>query len=100
MDRLEKQSYEEFTISTDFSRNMSDIESLSSYSVTATDNSGGDASTIVLNQATISSEGASKVKILVRAGTEALSPYKLTFKCITNLGHRWEYDLQLKIKEI
>ena len=38
---------------------------------------------------------------IVRAGLEAETPYKITMKCVTNStpAHKWEMEIQMKIKE-
>ena len=103
MEEFEKQGYEEFTIKADFSENMNigDVtgETITSQTVTAVDNADTVSDAIVLVQASITA-GAEDVSVLCRAGTEALEPYKLTFKCETSLNHKWELDVLMKIREI
>lgn len=100
MDKFEKQPYEEFTVSTNFSKNFSSGEVVESQAVTAIDNLGNDVTTMITNQVTVANDGASGVSVLVRSGSEDKSPYKLSFRCVTNRGHRWEHDIQMKVREI
>lgn len=100
MDRFEKQPYEEFTVSTDFSRNMSAGETVVSQAVSCTDKNGADVSATVTIQGTVTNDGAARVAVLVRAGSEVASPYKLTFRIVTSTGHKWEHDIQMRVVEI
>ena len=97
--RCEKSSYEIFTISTDFSKNFVPLETIASQTVTATTKGGVDATATVTNQATLVNDGGSKVSIVVRAGSTADSPYTIKFRCVTSTGHKWEHDVQLKVKD-
>lgn len=100
MEKFTKQIYEEFTIAGDFSKNMETGETIATQTVVAVNNVGADATNDVLDTGSISNDGTTKVLVLVRAGTEALSPYKITFKAVTSVDHKWEVDVQMKIKEI
>ena len=100
MDRFEKQPYEVFTIATDFSRNFVPLETVASQTVDAVDASGTDVKSTVTNQATIANDGGSKVTVVVRAGSAAASPYKLTVRCVTSRGHQWEHDIEMRVREI
>jgi len=99
VDNFTKQIYEEFTIDANFGANFTEPETITSQTVTAVDKSGIDVSASVTNQASVSNDG-SKVSVLVRGGTAENSPYKISFRCITSNGNKWEYDVQMKIKEI
>jgi hypothetical protein len=98
LEGFEKQGYEEFTVAANFSANMTVGETISTQTATATDNTGTDKTATVLNVASLANSGQ-KVTVLARAGVEAESPYKITLKCVTSLGHKWEKDIQMKIKE-
>ena len=98
-DRFEKQAYEEFTISVDFSKNMESVETISSQTVTAVDSEGTASSEIVTDQGLVTSDGVSKVSVKVRAGETSLSPYKLTFRCVTSTGNKWEHDVFMRVIE-
>jgi len=100
MDAFEKQPYEEFTVSTDFSRNFATGETVSSQTVTAVDKDGATVTTTVTDQTTVANDGGSKVSVLVKAGTVVASPYRLTFRCVTSTGHKWEHDIQMNVREI
>jgi hypothetical protein len=100
VDKFTKQPYEEFTVSSDFSRNFLAGETISNQAVVATDGAGTDVTATVTNQASVGNDGASKVSVLVKAGTESGSPYKLTFRCVTSLGHKWEHDVQMRVVEL
>lgn len=100
MDSFEKQPYDEFTASTDFSRNFGAGETVASQTVVAYDKDGATVTTTVTDQATVANDGGSKVSVLVKAGTEAASPYRLVFRCVTSVGHKWEHDVQMVIREV
>ena len=99
MDRFEKQSYEEFVIETNFSTNFVKGEKIIDQSVSGYDSTGNDVSNVVINQATVDNN-LTKVSALVRAGSQSNSPYKIVFRCTTSRGHKWEYDVQMVVKEI
>jgi hypothetical protein len=100
MDTFSKQPYEEFTIYADFSQNLLEDEVVSSQTVTITDKSNVNVSSTVSSQASVRNDGASKVSVLVRAGSVADSPYKITFQCITSLSHKWDHDVQMIVQEV
>ena len=93
-----KQSYEDFPISADFSKDMATGETLISQTITAIDNAGDDATASILSTPT--NDGATQALIRVFAGTEALSPYKVTFRVVTSIGNKWELDIKMKVKEL
>lgn len=99
MEQFEKQSYEEFTITADFSKNMETGETIADQSVLAFDKDGADASSIVTDQGTVAASGQT-VKVLIQAGEQALAPYKITFRCTTSSGHKWELDVKMKVREL
>ena len=102
MERFEKQISEEWTITGEFSENMSDSESIASCTVTARDKDGVDASAAVLYPATkaIVNQG---VDIMVFGGEVAKEPYIITFKCVTDYPvaqpHKWEIDVKMRVKD-
>lgn len=100
MDKFVKQTYEEFTITADFSNNMAVGETITSQTVTVLDAGGDDASIIVVDQASVANDGSTKVSALVRGGGVDLSPYKITFKIVTSVAHKWELDVQMLVKAV
>lgn len=102
LDQFEKQSSEKFVISGSFSNDLDAGENIDSgaSSVTASDKNGQDVSSTVLNAATKTVDG-SKILIQVQGGDESLSPYKITFKAVTDATppNEWELDIRMKIKE-
>ena len=110
LENFTKQSWEEFRIDVDFGNNMDSGEELNlgSCVFTGYDASGATCTTAIADLSTMtlingSSTGmtSSSLQLLVRAGEEANSPYKLTFKGVTDLSppHKWEKDIAMKIKE-
>ena len=98
MDLFSKQIWEEITITGEFENVMSSSETLEATStVAAEDKNGIDATATVLGAKTVN---AQNITILTKAGTEAKSPYKITFKAITNSNNKWELDVAMHIKEI
>jgi hypothetical protein len=99
MDRFEKQPYEQFTIGSDFIRNLAVAEEIVDQSVSVYDKDGLDVSEVCSDQTTLQAD-VSKVTIMVRAGADAGSPYKITFRCTTSANHRWENDIQMTVRDI
>lgn len=99
--KFTKQSYEEFTITADFVNVLDTGETIASQTVEAEDKDGTDVAATVTDQATISVSG-SQVSVLVKAGAEAASPYKITFKIVTDSSpaHKWEEDITMTIREL
>lgn len=108
MKKFKKQIYEEFYIYASILKVQDDDESivLGTSAVTAVDVNEDDASAIVLDDTTIKlSDDPDNIytnnvlAVQVKAGTEALSPYQITFKIVTDKGNKWEIDVQMTIKE-
>ena len=103
-----KQSYEEFRVDVDFGLNMAAEETLQlgSCSVVCIDKDGVDVTATLLDIAemtlvtgTESELPLAGLQVLIKGGSEAASKYKYTFKGVTSVGHHWERDISLKIKE-
>ena len=99
MVEFEKQPYEEFKISSGFSKNMAVAESIIIATVTAVDTNGDAATTSVLSDGSTEISGQ-KVYVVVTGGTEALSPYKLTFRVTTSSGNKWENDVVMRVVDL
>jgi hypothetical protein len=107
LDNFEKQPYEEFRIDADFGNNFQSGEELTlgSCSVEATDPDGLDVAATITDQTTIAviAGGETAVanaglQVLIRAGVDGIT-YKITFKGVTTLDHKWEKDVNMKVKE-
>ncbi len=96
--RFYKQIAETFPVEVDFSNNMATAETISSQSITATDTAGAVATGDVL--ANPQNDGAQACQVKVLAGTEALSPYKITFKATTSEANVWELDILMMVEEL
>ena len=109
-----KQSYEEFRIHADFGLNMESGEVLvvGSCTVVCTDKDGVDVTTTLLDDTTKavingdavptgSGVASAALQVLIKGGSESASPYKYTFKGVTDLipPNKWEKDISLKLKE-
>ncbi len=103
LDNITKQSYETFIIAVDFGNNMTTDEELvlASCDVSAMKSGGvaGDSTSTVLTVAQKAVDGT-LLQIRVKAGVEADSPYKITFKGVTDLANQWEKDINLTIEEL
>lgn len=113
---ITKQSYEEFRIHADFGLNMEDgVEALAvgSCTITCVDKDSTDVTATLLDDSTkvvidgdAPPDGSGVVnaalQVLIKGGSEAASPYKYTFKGVTDLtpANKWEKDITLKIKEL
>lgn len=96
---FEKQVWESWIVSADFSDDLVTGETivLATSTVTATDKTGTLDAT-VLDQSGKAVSG-SLLQIRVQAGTEALSMYKITFKAITSMSNQYELDINMKVKD-
>lgn len=96
MGSFTKQPYEAFTIKADFAKNMASTETISSADVSASDVEDNDATAVVLGSVTIND---TNVQVLVQDGSEAKSPYRITFRIVTSLSHKWELDVGMRVVE-
>jgi len=110
----EKQGFESYFIHGDFSEVMETGETIDVGNSTVTVLDAGeydistnppteitapeDATDTVTDQGTIAADGM-KLKVRIRGGDEAGSPYHITFRIVTSIGNKWEVDGQIKIKE-
>ena len=100
--RFSKQPYEEFFWGADFSDVLdTDNESiiLGSSSIAAVDN-GDLADDTVYYVAGLMVVSLTILAVRVKAGTGALSPYKLTYKIETSAGNRYEKDVFMTVEEV
>jgi len=95
-----KQNSETFFISADFTDVLETGETITvgSSSAVAEDSTGTVATSDVIEAGSLAVSG-SQLKVKVKAGTEALSPYKITFKAVTSLNNIWEKDVEMGIRE-
>lgn len=98
-----KQSWEEFVVAGSIEDVVASGEliDLSPSLVIAEDKEGVDVSTTVLDQLTKTKDDTLHyLKIRCKAGAEASSPYKITFRVDTDQGNRYEIDVKMKVKEL
>lgn len=100
MFEVEKQPYEEFFVSVDFDEELSSGETLVATSaVIAFDNAGTQLDPgVIVSVDSVVVQGT-LLSARIKAGTEALSPYKLSYRCVTSIGNKYEEDVKLKVKE-
>lgn len=99
MEKFTKQPYEEFVISADFVNVVTaEDEIISAATVSATDNTGTDASEDVLDDESVDISGT-QVQVKVLAGDIDKSPYKVTFRCTTSTGNKWEMEVTMNVRE-
>ena len=101
LDKVEKQPYEVFWVSSSFTKDLGDDEGVASSIVTATDVDGTDATADIIVSGTSMFAGHI-CYVQIKAGTEALSPYKLTFRIVSDADpvNKWENDIRVKVKEL
>ncbi len=108
MDEFEKQSREVFPIYGSIINVQEADETvvLNSSTVVAMDKDGKDAGEI-LNQATKTlgddpdaSYSENMVGIKVQNGSQAKSPYYITFLMVTSAANKYEVDVKMKVKEV
>ncbi len=100
MDGFNKQPHETFAISVDFGRNMEAGEALATQTVTAATATGEDATAEVVRAGSVTNDGATRVTAVVLGGQPAQSPYKLTVRAQTSIGHQWEHEIILRVVEL
>jgi len=100
MDETGKKPYEKFTVDVDFSEAMAEVEGsyIISQTVTVTDNAENDVSSTMIEAGTVGNKDSTHVTALIQGGEEAYSPYLINVKCVTSVGHRWEHDIKLRVK--
>ena len=101
METIRKQSYETFTIAGDFvdQAESGELAVLAGSVVLAVDKEGVDVGDTLLDQTTKEVDGT-QLRIRLRAGSEAVSPYKVTFKTVTTLDNKWEIDVSCRLKGV
>ena len=100
--RFSKQPYEEFFWGADFSDVLdTDNESiiLASSSIAGVDN-GNLADDTVYYVAGLMVVSLTILAVRVKAGTAALSPYKLTYKIETTAGNKYEKDVLMSVIDV
>jgi hypothetical protein len=107
--KFAKQPYESYVIAGDFSLNMDqaggeDIDLADPLTtVTAVDKNGDDATDDITDQGSIEKGTGDEygyLKVLIKAGTVDLQPYKITFRAVTTAPEKWEKDVVMQIKEL
>ena len=100
LDSFIKQVAESITIAADFEDNALSGETavLLGSSVIAVDSAGVDVTSTVIYSGSEAVSGT-QLSCRVQAGTEAGSPYKITFKIATSAGNLWEVDVTMRVKE-
>ena len=98
---FQKTSWESWVVAANFADDLVDGETivLATSDVSATDKTGANATTGVLDQSGKAVSGT-YLQIRVVAGTEALSVYNIKFKAVTSLGNNYELNVEMKIKNI
>jgi hypothetical protein len=110
MNRCEKHPDEQFYLGGSILRVQQSGETITnaSSSVSAVDKDGTDVTSTVLDTSTkgvvthddSTGDAVQNVlRVLVRAGTEAASPYKLKYTMVTNMSHTWVVTIHLYIVE-
>lgn len=97
--RFTKQVDETFTIAADFSNVLASTESIQagSSSVTAVDSGGETATATVLSGSPTINDDGDQLRIRVRAGAVASSPYKITFLAVTDAANTFEKDVYMEV---
>ncbi|MFH1984761.1 MAG: hypothetical protein ABIL58_23215 [Pseudomonadota bacterium] len=102
---IEKQPWEAFFVAGDFAAELATGETLDDGEtgtegnhITAMDNAGNDVSDTFLDQDTLSI-GVSTLTIRCRGGSEAASPYKIDFRCVTTDANKYEVEMRVKVRD-
>ncbi|MCK5681163.1 hypothetical protein KAI46_10185 [bacterium] len=105
LDSFSKQAYEVFWISSSFANDLGTSEAIviSSSAVTVTDKDGTDVTSDVIVAGTLSCDSTVQItQVQIKGGDEAASPYKITFRIVTDSSpaNKWENDIKMKVKEL
>lgn len=97
-----KQPAESFFIDANFEDVLTTGEDiiLNSSDIVAEDKDGTDVTATVLDTSVKYILDATKLAVRVQNGSEAASPYKITFTIVTDLGNTWEVDVELRVEEV
>lgn len=108
--KTEKQIYEEYYIAGSILNVQKDGTEkcvLATSEIEAIDNNGDDALAAIIDLPTKKLDNDpdgsytdNMVSVRVKAGTEALSPYIVTWKMPTTEGNKWETEMRVTIKEL
>ena len=101
LEGITKQGWESFPVAGDFTKvaEVGELAVLVGSSVLAEDKDGNNVATIVTDQTSLAVSGT-QLRVQIKAGTEAASPYKITFRILTSLNNKYEIDFDLAIKEL
>ena len=101
LEKITKQGWESFPVAGDFTKvaEAGELAVLVGSSVLAEDKDGTDVTTTVTDQTSLAVDGT-QLRIQIKAGTEAASPYKITFRMLTSIDNKYEVDFNLAIKEL
>lgn len=102
MDSFDKQPYEEFVIASGFNKKgktFSVGEAIVDQEIIVVDKYSEDVTYDVIVENSASNDNASKVYVKVKGGDVDSSPYKITFRCVTSLGNKFENDVKMKVVE-
>jgi hypothetical protein len=102
LETCEKQPWEKFFVAADYVNVLDSGETivLGSSSVTIVDKAGADVTSTMFEGGSLQIAETSKLQCRIQAGTEAISPCKITFKAVTSLGNQFEHDFRIKIKDL
>ncbi len=100
MEQFNKQPAETYPIAVDFNECLAPGEGIVSQEVLAYDKDGNDATAEVLLPSTIGNDGEGRVVVTVTGGDQEIKTYKLTFRCTTTNGNRWEMDIKMMVVEL
>lgn len=101
LETIYKQPSEKYPVSADFVNVLAADETLviGSCSVTVVDVAGVDVTTDMVQG--LSVQDVTRLKTTLKAaGTEAASPYKITFIGVTDQGHTYEIDGKIRVVDL
>lgn len=99
MDSLIKQPFEQFTVSVDFSAVLVSGESIHSPAVAVTTSTGEDVTSSIVAAGSVAVVGETQAVAMINGGDPSPRPYKMTVRCETSIGHRWEHEVRLIVRE-
>jgi len=97
-----KQPFDSYLIGVNFTNVMDTDEEdidLSECSISCKDAS-GESDETVYEEGTLSIQSTTILKVRIQEGEESGSPYKFTFRMVTNSGNKWEKDVKMTVEDI
>lgn len=92
-----KRPGEKFTIGVDFARDLDVGDAVASQLITATEVGGGDVTSTILENPSISGSPVTKLLVVLKAGTDSKN-YVVEFKATTTAGYIFIHEIYVMVR--